>query len=94
MNRTFAVTAFTAVAVLLAGPALAAGGCSTAPSAKFKPKAALEAQLKSEGLTVRRIKAEKGCYEVYAIDKSGKKVNAAYNAETFKKLANAEAGEN
>lgn len=84
----------TALAVLMAGPALAAGTCSTAPSAQFRPKAALEAQLKSEGLSVRRIKVENGCYEVYAVDKSGKKVNVAYNAETLDKVANAEAGEN
>ncbi|RAZ91006.1 hypothetical protein DPM33_12065 [Mesorhizobium hawassense] len=84
-----------ALAGMLAGPALAAGGtCSTAPKSQFKPKAALEAQLTGEGLTVRQIKVEKGCYEVYAVDKAGKKVNLAYNAETLEKLDNAEAGEN
>ncbi len=91
MYRTFALTA---LAVLIAAPALAAGTCSTAPAAQFKPKAALEAQLGTQGLTIRQIKVEKGCYEVYAVDKAGKKVNAAYNAETLEKLANAEAGEN
>lgn len=84
----------TALAVLMTGPALAAGTCSTAPVAQFKPQAALEAQLKAEGLTVRRIKVENGCYEVYAVDKSGKKLNVAYNAETLDKVDNAEAGEN
>jgi hypothetical protein len=87
--------ALTTLALLVATPAFAAGGtCSTAPASKFQPKATLEAQLKTEGLTVRQIKTEKGCYEVYAVDKSGKKVNVAYNAETLQKLANAEAGEN
>jgi hypothetical protein len=90
MYRKFAIAA---LAVLIAGPALAAGGCSNAPAAKFKPKAQLSAKLKAEGLTVRQIKVENGCYEVYALDKSGHKVNAAYNAETFSKVANAEAGE-
>ena len=91
MHRAFVLTA---LAVLMTGPALAAGTCSTAPAAQFKPQAALEAQLKAGGLTVRQIKVEKGCYEVYAVDKAGRKVNAAYNAETLEKLANAEAGEN
>ena len=91
MHRVFALTA---LAVLMTGPALAASTCSTAPAAQFKPKATLETQLKGEGLTVRQIKVEKGCYEVYAVDKAGKKVNVAYNAETLEKLANAEAGEN
>ncbi len=92
MIRAFALTA---VALLVTGPAFAAGGaCSTAPIAKFQPQATLESQLKAEGLTVRQIKVEKGCYEVYAIDKAGKKLNIAYNAETLIKLENAEAGEN
>ncbi len=92
MFRAFTLTALT---VLMAGPALAAGAtCSTAPAAQFKPKTVLETQLKTEGLTVRRIKVENGCYEVYAVDKAGKKVNVAYNAETLDKVGNAEAGEN
>jgi len=91
MIRAFSLTA--ALAVLMAGPALATGTCSTAPATQFKPKATLEAQLKSQGLKVRQIKVENGCYEVYAVDKSGKKVNVAYNAETLQKLDNAEAGE-
>jgi hypothetical protein len=91
MHRTIA---FTALALLMAGPAFANGSCSKASSAKFQPQAALKSQLEGEGLTVRRIKTEGGCYEVYAIDKSGKKVNVAYNAETLAKVDNAEAGEN
>jgi hypothetical protein len=82
------------VLAVLAHPAFGASGCSTASSAKFQPKSTLESQLKNEGVTVRQIKTEKGCYEVYGIDRSGKKVNAAFNAETLDKLADAEAGEN
>ena len=92
MNR---VITLTALAVLMAAsPAFAAATCSKSASDKFKPQADLQKQLEGEGLTVRQIKVEKGCYEVYSVDKAGKKVNAAYNAETFEKLANAEAGEN
>ena len=92
MIRAFTTIAF---ATLMTGSALAAGTtCSTAPAAQFKPEATLKAKLVTEGLTVKKIKTEKGCYEVYAIDKSGKKVNVAYNAETLEKVANAEAGEN
>ena len=92
MHRLFA---FASIALLAATPAFAAGpACSTAPAAKFQPKATLEKQLTAEGMTIRQIKTEKGCYEVYALDKSGKAYNAAYNAETLQKAANAEAGEN
>lgn len=84
----------TTIAIVATSPAWAAATCSTAPEARFQPQAKLEALLQADGLTVRQIKTEKGCYEVYATDKSGKKVNVAYNAETLEKLANAEAGEN
>ena len=85
----------TALALLIAGTGHGRHAtCSTAPASKFKPKATLEAQLTAEGLTVRQIKLENGCYEVYAVDKANKKVNTAYNAETLEKVGNAEAGEN
>ncbi len=92
MYRALTSIAFTA---LMASSAFAAGAtCSTAPSTQFKPQATLKGQLMAEGLTVKKIKVEKGCYEVYAINKAGKKLNVAYNAETLEKVANAEAGEN
>jgi hypothetical protein len=84
-----------ALAVLMTSSAFAAGAsCTTAPAAQFKPKSELEAVLKADGLTMKKLKVEKGCYEVYATDKDGKKVNVAYNAETLEKVGNPEAGEN
>ena len=82
-----------ALALLAVSPALAEGKCSTAPKSKWQPKETLQAQLESNGYTVRQIKVEGGCYEVYAVDKDGKRANMAYNAETLTKLADAEAGE-
>lgn len=90
MYRSITVAA---LAVLMAGPALADASCSKAPASQFQPVSALKAKLESKGLSVRRIKVENGCYEAYSITKSGKKVVAAYNAKTFARVANAEAGE-
>jgi hypothetical protein len=84
----------TAVAVVLTGPALAAGKCSTSPKSAWQPQAKLEAQLASKGFKVRQVKVESGCYEVYATNKDGKRENIAFNAETLEQLNNAEAGEN
>ena len=92
MYRTLAVSA---LALMIAGPAFAAGAtCSTATKDMFKPQADLTAMLAKDGMTVKKIKTEKGCYEVYAIDKAGKKVNIAFNAETLEKTDNPEAGQN
>lgn len=80
--------------IAVTAPAFAAGAtCSKSDPTKFAPKTKLEDMLKGQGLTVKQIKTEGGCYEVYALDKAGKKVNNAYNAETLEQVANAEAGE-
>jgi hypothetical protein len=84
----------TAVVMATTSPALAAGKCSTAPKSMWQSQAKLETQLQSSGFKVRQIKVENGCYEVYATDKSGKRANMAFNAQTLEKLDNAEAGEN
>jgi hypothetical protein len=81
------------VACMGATSAVAASGCSTAPAAQWQPKSKLEQKLSAEGMKVSRIKVENGCYEVYAKDKDGHRKNMAFNAETFKQLENAEAGE-
>ena len=88
-------TTLIALAMLaVAAPAFAADAtCSTADASKFAPQTKLEDMLKAQGLTIKQIKTEKGCYEVYAVDKAGKKVNTAYNAETLQQVDNAEAGE-
>ena len=92
MRRAFLLAA---VATVVASPAFAAGvTCSSAPKSQFQPQSKLETMLQSDGLTVKQIKTESGCYEVYATDQSGKRVNVAYNAETLQKVGNPEAGEN
>jgi len=93
MKSAFLLSALVS-AGMAASPAFAASGCSTAPQSQWQPQTKLEDMLKSDGLSVRQIKVEKGCYEVYASDKSGARVNRAYNAETLALLPNAEAGEN
>lgn len=92
MLRILLVTGF---ALLTFDSAFAAGaGCSKATPDKFKPQADLITTLKNKGVSVSKVKVEKGCYETYGIDASGKKINAAYNAETLEPVANPEAGEN
>jgi hypothetical protein len=86
--------AFSILAIIAAGPAFAGGTCTTGPKTKWQPKSTLESQLRADGYKVRQIKVERGCYEVYATDKDGKRANMAYNAETLEKLDNPEAGEN
>ena len=84
-----------AILAIVSMPALAAqSSCSSAPKSQWQPQSKLETILKNQGLKVLKVKVENGCYEVYATDTGGKRVNLAYNAETLQKLDNPEAGEN
>jgi len=75
------------VALLLAAPALSfATGlatCDSGPKASWQPKAKLEEQLAGKGWKVRRVKEDGGCYEVYAIDAKGQKVEAYFHPVTL-----------
>ncbi|MCD2174582.1 PepSY domain-containing protein [Rhizobium sp. C4] len=52
------------------------------PKDKWMSEDAMKAKAKEMGLEVRKIKIENGCYEVYAIDAKGKKVEQIFNPET------------
>ena len=90
----FRMIAVSVLALSIAGPAFAGATCTTATKDMFKPQADLKAMLAKDGMTVKKIKTEKGCYEAYGTDKDGKKFNIAFNAETLEKVDNPEAGQN
>ena len=93
----FAKLSVAALALMLAAPAFAGTTapvtCSKSAASTFKPQADLIALLKTQGLSVVKIKTEKGCYEAYTKDAAGKKSTLGFNAETLEPVANAEAGE-
>jgi hypothetical protein len=71
-----------ATAAAAAGPALASEKCSV-PEADWQPQTALEAKLKGDGWDVRSVKIEDGCYEAYAMDAEGNRVEAYFDPKTF-----------
>ncbi|SIQ95282.1 hypothetical protein SAMN05880590_109132 [Rhizobium sp. RU35A] len=73
------------------GAALAADKCSV-PMSDWQPREALKAKLEGEGWKVRSVKTEDGCYEAYAFDAKGKKVEAYFNPKTFEQV-NAKSGD-
>lgn len=66
-------------------PAFATGlaTCDSGPQETWQPQATLEKQLKDKGWQVRRIKIDGGCYEVYAIDEKGQRVEAYFHPKTL-----------
>jgi hypothetical protein len=47
--------------------------CDSGPKAGWQPVEKLEQNLKAKGYTVRRIKEDGGCYEVYALNEKGER---------------------
>lgn len=76
-----------ALALTAAGavPAFAGQKCDV-PEADWQPQAALEAKLKADGWEVRSVKVEDGCYEAYAMDADGNRVEAYFNPQTFDRV--------
>ena len=73
-------------ALLAAAPAAHATGlatCDSGPREKWQPPEKLEAALKQKGWQVRRIKEDGGCYEVYALDDKGGRVEAYFHPVSF-----------
>ncbi|WP_377291674.1 PepSY domain-containing protein [Rhizobium sp. SG2393] len=68
--------------LLLAGTAAASEKCSV-PMADWQPREALQTKLEGQGWTVRSIRSEDGCYEAYALNAKGEKVEAYFDPKTF-----------
>ena len=77
--------AFVLAALTVSAPGLATGlaTCDSGPPESWQPKAALEKQLTGKGWKVRRIKTDGGCYEVYALDEKGEKVETYFHPRTL-----------
>jgi len=84
--RSALITAACLIA-LAAAPAAQATGlttCKSGPQSGWQPQDALKTKLTKEGWQVRRIKVDGGCYEVYAINEKGERVEAYFHPVTFK----------
>ena len=58
--------------------------CKSGPQSGWKSQDALKKQLTAQGWKVRRIKVDGGCYEVYAINDKGERVESYFHPVTFK----------
>lgn len=85
--RPQAVASYAIVAGLLvsasAAHATGLATCDSGPRDKWQPQATLEQMLKDKGWQVRRVKEDGGCYEVYALDDKGQRVEAYFHPLTL-----------
>ncbi len=57
--------------------------CDSGPKSGWQPVEKLEKMLAEKGWTVRRIKEDGGCYEVYALNEKGERVEAYFHPVTL-----------
>jgi hypothetical protein len=83
--RKMLVTALCATALLMPALAGATGRatCDSGPQKDWQATDVLTKQLEAKGWKVRRVKVDGGCYEVYALDDKGQKVEAYFHPKTL-----------
>ena len=81
----FTLCALGAAAWLVCTSAQATGlaTCESGPKEKWQPQEKLEKMLTDKGWKVRKIKEDGGCYEVYALNEEGKRVEAYFHPDTL-----------
>lgn len=74
-----------ALALGAAAPAWATGlaTCDSGPEEGWQEPEVLQERLESEGWEVRRVKEDGGCYEVYAKNAEGERVEAYFHPVTL-----------
>lgn len=81
-SLALALSAFVALGATTASADATA--CKPVAGAKMKSVDDVTTAAMALGYQVRRVKTEDGCYEVYAIDKAGKKVEVFFHPATLK----------
>jgi hypothetical protein len=83
-----------AAATFSASPVHATGlaTCDSGPQSGWQPQATLEKHLVSQSWQVRRIKIDGGCYEVYAINDRGERVEAYFHPVTLAPVPTSRSG--
>lgn len=76
---------FGAFAIIVAAQSHATGlaTCDSGARESWKPQSKLENMLTGKGWKIRRIKEDGGCYEVYAFDEKGERVEAYFHPKTL-----------
>jgi hypothetical protein len=60
--------------------------CTTQPKSAWKPHTELQQKLTKEGWVIRRIEMTASCYEVYAKDPQGNRIEAFFDPVTLARV--------
>ena len=65
------------------GRATGLATCDSGPRDTWQSQEKLEKMLTDRGWKIRRVKEDGGCYEVYAFDETGERVEAYFHPKTL-----------
>lgn len=81
-NQSLTLCALGLLGTLAAGNLYASDLCTVA-EADRQPIEALQSKLEADGWEIKKMKVDEGCYEAYAINSEGQRVEAYFNPQTF-----------
>jgi len=94
MHRNIPAAALAAAAIAIASVqgagATGLATCDSGPQDGWQPQEKLAAALKEKGWQIRNVKVDGGCYEVYALDDKGERVEAYFHPVTLERVTTAE----
>jgi hypothetical protein len=76
------ITIFAATFAAVVPAAASSKNCGNAPQNQWLSLADITTKATGMGYKVRQVKVEDGCYEIYSVDKDGKRVEAYFNPVT------------
>lgn len=83
MRKFLTSAAVAAVALSIAGAAAAAPACTTAPKSKWLTESQMKTKIAALGYTkIKVFQVSGSCYEIYAMNKAGKKSEVYFNPVT------------
>lgn len=84
MQRTFMMSAIGIIAAAtLSTAAMASPACTTLPQSKWMAPAKMKARIAKQGYTkIKAFKTSGSCYEVYAMNKNGRRAEVYFNPVT------------
>jgi hypothetical protein len=83
MRKFFIATATAAVALSIAGAAAAAPKCTAEPKSKWLTEAQMKSKIAALGYAkIKVFQVSGSCYEIYAVNKDGKKAEVYFNPVT------------
>lgn len=83
MKKHLMLLALSSLALSAQVSATGLATCDSGPEEDWRPQEELEKKLVEQGWEVRRIKVDGGCYEVYALNEKGERVEAYFHPETL-----------